>query len=420
MLDFRLKCLNIYIQKAQPDWGPSLEDLHIEQIDSYVAPKAEMVDDWSKVPSEIRATFESLGIPESERAGLAGVGAQFDSELVYHNVKAAVSEKGVVYLGAEEAMKSKKYAKLFRKYFMQIVPPSDHKFAALHGAVWSGGSFVYVPKNTHVEFPLQSYFRFNAPGAGQFEHTLIIVDEGASLHFIEGCSAPKYNVANLHAGCVEIVVSKNASVKYSTVENWSKNMYNLNTKRAIVDEGGKMEWITGSFGSHVSMLYPMAILQGDGATMEYTGVSFAGKGQELDTGVKVVHAAPNTKSIINSKSLAKDGGINTFRSLVKVSSCARNSKSHTDCQSLMLDSNSKMDTIPYFDIKRKDAEIAHEASVGKISDTAVAYLRSRGISEEEARALIVRGFAANVSKELPVEYAIEMNDLLKLEMTGNM
>ncbi len=415
MLDFRLHCLDVYNGLPLPSWGPDLSGLNIDNIQSYVEASSAMVDDWEQVPGEIRETFEALGIPEAERSGLAGVGAQFNSELVYHNVKAAVADKGVVYLGLEEALQGE-YAEMVREHFMKLVPPEDHKFAALHGAVWSGGSFVYVPKNTTVEFPLQSYFRFNAPGAGQFEHTLIIVDEGADLHFIEGCSAPKYNVANLHAGCVEIYVRKNAHVNYATVENWSKNMYNLNTKRAIVAEGGKMEWVTGSFGSHVSMLYPMAILEGDGATMEYSGVSFASADQMLDTGVKVVHSAPDTKSFINAKSLVKDGGENTFRSLVKVSTKAQNAKSFTDCQSLMLDDRSKTDTIPNFEINCASADIAHEANVGKISEAALNYLQSRGISEHEARGMVVRGFASSVSKELPVEYAVEMNNLLKLEM----
>lgn len=419
MLEFRLRSLRKYLAMPMPSWGPDLSELDIDNIQSYVKPRNEMVRNWKDVPDDIRQTFEDLGIPEAERAGLAGVGAQFDSELVYHNVKSAVANQGVYYDSIENAMHSK-YRGMVHRYFMQLVPPEDHKFAALHGAVWSGGSFVYVPPNTSVQFPLQSYFRFNAPGAGQFEHTLIIVDEGADLHFIEGCSAPKYNIANLHAGCVEIFVKKNASVKYSTVENWSKNMYNLNTKRAIVEAGGKMEWVTGSFGSHVSMLYPMAILNGAGASMEYTGVTFAGEGQDLDTGVKVVHLAPRTTSYINAKSLAKDGGKNTFRSLVKVTGRAKDAKSFTDCQSLMLDSKSTSNTVPKFDISCSSADIAHEANVGKISEREINYLRTRGLSEDEARALIVRGFTNDVSKELPFEYAAEMNNLIRLEMQENM
>ena len=318
------------------------------------------------------------------------------------------------------------YADMIRKHFMKLVKPNDHKFAALHGAVWSGGSFVYVPPKVSVEIPLQSYFRLNAPGAGQFEHTLIIVDEGADLHFIEGCSAPKYNVANLHAGCVELFVGKNARLRYSTIENWSKNMYNLNTKRAIVEEGGKMEWVSGSFGSHVSYLYPMTILKGKDSHMEYTGITFAGKGQNLDTGAKVVQSGENTSSYINTKSISKDGGISTFRSAVTITNSAKHSKSAVSCESLMLDDISLMlddisqsDTIPAIDVRTGDADVGHEAQIGRISDEAVFYLMSRGISEEDARAMIVSGFADNVSKELPLEYAVEMNNLIRLEMKGS-
>ncbi|MBQ8156810.1 Fe-S cluster assembly protein SufB [Candidatus Saccharibacteria bacterium] len=419
MRELRFAGLEQYEKLSMPKFGPDLSGLKLENIASYVEASSAMVDDWAKVPAEIRRSFEELGIPEAERAGLAGVGAQYDSGLVYHNIRRSVAEQGVVYLGLEEALHSE-YADMVRKHFMQLVPIDDHKFAALHAAVWSGGSFVYVPPRTSVEFPLQSYYRFNAPGAGQFEHTLIIVDEGADLHFIEGCSAPRYNVANLHAGCVEVFVGKNARMKYSTVESWSKNMYNLNTKRATVAEGGKIEWVTGSFGSHVSMLYPMTILAGRGASMEYTGVSFAGKDQFLDTGVKVEHLAPDTRSMISAKSLAKDRGENVFRSVVKITSDAKRCRSFTDCQSLMLDSGSVSNTIPYFDIQSDDAEVSHEANVGKISRQEIAYLMSRGLSEDAARALIVRGFANDISKELPFEYAAEMNNLIKLEMAENM
>ena len=376
-----------------------------------------MQGSWDEVPEEIKDTFERLGIPQAERKSLAGVGAQYDSELVYHNVKAEVAAQGVVYSDLESALRGE-YAELIRSHFMKLVPPTDHKFAALHGAVWSGGSFVYVPKGVKVEIPLQSYFRLNAAGAGQFEHTLIIVEEGAYLHFIEGCSAPKYNVANLHAGCVELYVGKNATLRYSTIENWSKNMYNLNTKRAKVEEGGKVEWVSGSFGSHVSYLYPMSILAGRGARAEFTGVTFAGKGQNLDTGCKIVHSAPDTSSYVNTRSISKSGGISTFRSSVVVNHQAKNSKSAVSCQSLMLDSESRSDTIPAMDIRTSQADIGHEAKIGRISDQAVFYLMSRGISEEEARALIVSGFADNVSKELPLEYAVEMNNLIRLEMKG--
>lgn len=415
---FRLRSLQIYNGMKVPDWGPSLEGLNMDEIVTYVRPNTRMTAKWSEVPKEIKDTFERLGIPQAERKSLAGVGAQYDSELVYHNVRQEVAEQGVVYTDMESALKGE-YAEMVQKHFMKLVKPTDHKFAALHGAVWSGGSFVYVPPGVSVTIPLQSYFRLNAPGAGQFEHTLIIVDEGADLHFIEGCSAPKYNVANLHAGCVELFVRKNARLRYSTIENWSKNMYNLNTKRALVEEGGVIEWVSGSFGSHVSYLYPMSILKGRGARMEFTGITFAGKGQNLDTGAKVVHSAPETTSYMNTRSISKDGGISTFRSSVVVTKDAKKSRSAVSCQSLMLDSASRSDTIPAMDVRTPDADIGHEAKIGRISDEAVFYLMSRGISEEDARAMIVSGFADTVSKELPLEYAVEMNNLIQLEMKGS-
>ena len=415
---FRLHALQIYNSMDMPDWGPSIEGLDMEHIVTYVRPNTNRKNKWSEVPQDIKDTFERLGIPQAERKSLAGVGAQYDSELVYHNVRAEVAEQGVVYTDMESALNGE-YADMVRTHFMKLVKPTDHKFAALHGAVWSGGSFVYVPKGVHLTIPLQSYFRLNAKGAGQFEHTLIIVDDDAYLHFIEGCSAPKYNVANLHAGCVELFVGKRAKLRYSTIENWSKNMYNLNTKRALVDEGGTIEWVSGSFGSHVSYLYPMSILKGRGARMEYTGITFAGKGQNLDTGAKVVHSAPDTSSYMNARSISKDGGVSTFRSAVVVNKDAANSKSAVSCQSLMLDAESRSDTIPAMDIRTKDADVGHEARIGRISDEAVFYLMSRGLSEEDARALIVSGFADNVSKELPLEYAVEMNNLIRLEMKGS-
>ena len=418
MQQFRLQSLQIYNSLQVPNWGPDIEDLDMDNIVTYVRPKSKMSAKWSEVPKDIKDTFERLGIPQAEQKSLAGVGAQYDSELVYHNVRAEVAAQGVVYTDLESAMHGE-YAEMIRTHFMHLVKPQEHKFAALHGAVWSGGSFVYVPKGVSVTIPLQSYFRLNAPGAGQFEHTLIIVDEGAYLHFIEGCSAPKYNVANLHAGCVELYVGKNAKLRYSTIENWSKNMYNLNTKRAKVEEGGVIEWVSGSFGSHVSYLYPMSVLNGEGARSEFTGITFAGKGQNLDTGCKVVHNAPKTSSYVNTRSISKDGGISTFRSSVVVSAKAKGSKSAVSCQSLMLDDISRSDTIPAMDIRTKDADVGHEAKIGRISDDAVFYLMSRGISEEDARALIVSGFADNVSKELPLEYAVEMNNLIHLEMKGS-
>ena len=418
MHQFRLESLQIYNEMLVPDWGPSIDGLDIDHIATYVRPKTGMKNRWKDVPKDIKDTFDRLGIPQAERKSLAGVGAQYDSELVYHNVREEVAAEGVVYMDIESALKGE-YADVVKKYFMKLVTPRDHKFAALHGAVWSGGSFVYVPKGVHLSIPLQSYFRLNAKGAGQFEHTLIIVDEGASLHFIEGCSAPKYNVANLHAGCVELYVKKNAKLRYSTIENWSKNMYNLNTKRALVEENGTIEWISGSFGSHVGCLYPMSVLKGDNSKTEFTGVTFAGKGQNLDTGAKVLHIGKNTSSFMNTRSISKSGGISTFRSSVVVEKNAKGAKSSVSCQSLMLDSESRSDTIPAMDIRTADAAIGHEAKIGSISSEAVFYLMSRGMTEEDARALIVSGFADNVSKELPVEYAVEMNNLIQLEMKGS-
>ena len=418
MREFRLKSLETYNEMPLPNWGPSIEGLDMDHIATYVRPKTDMKNDWKDVPQDIKDTFERLGIPQAERKSLAGVGAQYDSELVYHNVKSEVAEQGVIYTDMESALKGE-YAEMVHEYFMKLVTPRDHKFAALHGAVWSGGSFVYVPKGVQVSIPLQSYFRLNAKGAGQFEHTLIIVDEGASLHFIEGCSAPKYNVANLHAGCVELYVKKNAKLRYSTIENWSKNMYNLNTKRALVEENGVIEWVSGSFGSHVGCLYPMSVLKGDNSRMEFTGVTFAGAGQNLDTGAKVTHIGRNTSSYMNTRSISKSGGIGTFRSSVVVAKTAKGAKSSVSCQSLMLDSESRSDTVPAMDIRTRDASVGHEAKIGSISNDAIFYLMSRGMSEEDARVMIVSGFADNVSKELPVEYAVEMNNLIRLEMKGS-
>ena len=418
MREFRLKSLEIYNNSRMPQWGPSIDGLNMDNIVTYVRPNTTMQGKWEDVPDDIKDTFERLGIPQAEQTSLAGVGAQYDSEVVYHNVRKEVEDQGVVYTDMESALNGP-YADMVKEHFMKLVPPTDHKFAALHGAVWSGGSFVYVPKGVKVAIPLQSYFRLNAKGAGQFEHTLIIVDEDADLHFIEGCSAPKYNVANLHAGCVELFIAKGAKLRYSTIENWSKNMYNLNTKRALVEEGGTIEWVSGSFGSHVSYLYPMSILNGEGAHSEFTGVTFAGHDQNLDTGCKVVHNAPKTTSVVNTRSISKSGGISTFRSSVVVTNKAKQAKSSVSCQSLMLDNISRSDTIPAIDVRTADADIGHEAKIGRISDDAVFYLMSRGISEEEARAMIVSGFADNVSKELPLEYAVEMNNLIRLEMQGS-
>lgn len=418
MLDFRLRSLDTYRRMPAPDWGPALDGLDMDHIVTYVKPNTEQQSDWESLPDDVKNTFDRLGIPQAERAYLAGVGAQYDSELVYHNMQDTAAKQGIVYSGIEEALHDPQWEPLIRTRFMTLIPPTDHKFAALHGAVWSGGSFVYVPAGVKLDFPLQSYFRLNAKGAGQFEHTLIVVEDDADLHFIEGCSAPKYNVANLHAGAVELFVGKNARLRYSTIENWSKNMYNLNTKRARVDEGGTVEWVSGSFGSHVGYLYPMSILAGRKSTCTFTGITFAGAGQNLDTGCKVVLAAPDTSAAVETKSISKGGGISTFRSSVVATEAARGSAASVSCQSLMLDNLSRSDTIPAMDIRCKNVDIGHEATIGRISDDTVFYLMSRGVSEEEARTMVVNGFAEPVSKELPLEYAVEMNNLIKLEMEG--
>ena len=352
MLEKRLQALRIYESLDVPPWAPDISELDMDHIDTYIRPKTDRKARWEDLPQNIRDTFDRLGIPEAEKKSLAGVGAQYDSEVVYHNVQKELKEQGVIYVDFETAVKE--YEDLIRPYFGQLITPNYHKFAALHYAVWSGGSFVYVPKGVHVRMPLQSYFRLNAPGAGQFEHTLIIVEEGADCHFIEGCSAPRYNVANLHAGAVELFVKKGASLRYSTIENWSKNMYNLNTKKAVVEEDGSMVWVSGSFGSHTSCLYPDTILRGNHSTCEFTGITFAGKGQNLDTGAKIVHNAPNTSSYMNTRSISKDGGVSTFRSSVVVTKQAKHSKSSVSCESLMLDDRSRSDTIPAMDTQSSE------------------------------------------------------------------
>ncbi len=417
MTEFRLKSLEIYNKKPVPTWGPNLDELDMDNIITYVQPKTDMKATWEDVPDDIKETFDRLGIPEAEKESLAGVGAQYDSEVVYHSIQDSLLKKGVIYTDMETAVRE--YEDIVKEYFMTIIPPNDHKFAALHGAVWSGGSFVYVPAGVTVEYPLQSYFRLNSPGAGQFEHTLIIVEEGANLHFIEGCSAPKYDVVNLHAGAVELVVKDGARLRYSTIENWSRNMYNLNTKRAVVGKDGIIEWVSGSFGSRVSMLYPMSILKGERAKAEFTGITFAGKGQYLDTGCKVVHAAPYTTSNVNSKSISKGGGVALYRGLMKVGKNAHHCKSTVACESLMMDNISKSDTVPIIELENDDIDIGHEASIGRISDDAVFYLMTRGIDEEEAKAMIVRGFVEPITKELPLEYAVELNQLINLEFEGS-
>ena len=416
VLDIRLKALDFYNKLEMPTWGPDLSEVNIDNIVTYIKPKNQMVDKWEEVPNDIKNVFDKLGIPEAEKKNLGGVGAQYDSEMIYHKVQDKLKEKGVIYTNFDTAIKE--YPDLVKEYFSKAVPINDHKFIALHYALFSGGSFVYIPKGVVLDDPLQSYFRLNSPGAGQFEHTLIIVEEEASLEFIEGCSAPGYNTLNLHAGCVELFVKDNAFLRFSTIENWSKNMMNLNTKKAIVGNNSKIEWIMGSFGSKVSMLYPLTLLKGDNSKCEFTGISFAGNSQNLDTGIKVIHIGKNTSSIINSKSISKDGGICTFRSNIWIKKEAINSKSLVSCESLMLDSLSRSDTIPVNYIENNDTIYSHEAKVGKINDNTIFYLMSRGISEEEAKSLIVRGFAEPISKVFPVEYAVEMNRLIDLELEG--
>lgn len=416
MLEKRLEALEIFNQSTNPSWGPDLSPVDMNKISTYIHPKAQMERDWTKVPEEIRNTFEKLGIPEAELESLAGVGAQYDSEIVYHNMKDYLLDQGVVYTDFDSAVRE--YPDQVKEYFGKIISPRLHRYAALHYAVWSGGSFVYVPEGVQVDIPLQSYFRLNAPGAGQFEHTLIIVEKGGSVHFIEGCSAPKYNTLNLHAGAVELVVKEEAKLRYSTIENWSRNMYNLNTKRARVEKNGSIEWVSGSFGSAVSMLYPASLLVGEGAKSEFTGITFAGKGQFLDTGAQVMHYAPNTYSTIDSKSISKSGGVAIYRGTVDMGENAQGSKSTVSCESLMLDPESRSDTIPIIRIQNEDVDLGHEAKIGRIDEEAIFYLMSRGLSEEEAKAMIVRGFAEPIAKELPVEYAVEMNNLISLELKG--
>lgn len=416
VLDIRLKALKLFYELEDPTWGPDISYLDINNIATYVKSINGEKKSWDEVPSDIKNIFDKLGIPKAEKESLAGVGAQFDSEVVYHNMTEKMKKLGVIYTNFDTAIKE--YPDLVKEYFTKAVPIIDHKYIALHYALFSGGSFVYIPKDTTLDLPLQSYFRLNEKGAGQFEHTLIIVDENSKLEFIEGCSAPGYNDLNLHAGCVELFVKKNAYLRFSTIENWSKNMLNLNTKKCFVEENGKIEWIMGSFGSKVSMLYPLSVLNGRNAKCEFTALSFAGKGQNLDTGLKVIHNAPNTATIVNSKSISKDGGICTFRSNVFVKKNASDSSLSLSCESLMLDSLSKSDTIPANTIENSSTTLSHEASIGKISDETIFYLMTKGLSEQEAKTLIVQGFADPIAKEFPVEYAVEMNRLINLELEG--
>jgi len=419
MKEKRLDSYRKFLKMPMPKFGPSLDALKFENITYYARPGEipEENKSWDDVPDDIKKTFERLGIPEAERSVLAGVGAQYESNVVYHKLKEEWEKLGVLFTDFDVAVK--KYPEIVKKYFMKCVPNDDHKFAALHGAVFSGGTFLYIPKGVKLTTPLQAYFRMNAAAMGQFEHTLIIVEDEAEVHYIEGCSAPKYGRNALHAGCVEIFVGKNAKVRYSSVENWSKDTYNLNTKRAIVDKGGRMEWVGGNLGSGVTMLYPCSILKGDNSTCDHLGVAFANQGQIQDTGAKVIHVGKNTSSNVVMKSLSKNGGASIYRGFLQVMKSARNASARVECDALILDPISKSDTIPYMDIQNEDVTIAHEATCGKLNDDDVFYLMSRGLSEEEAKTMIVNGFLAPIVKELPLEYAVELNRLIEMEMEGS-
>jgi Fe-S cluster assembly protein SufB len=420
MLAIRLKGFELFQKIPFPRWGPSLHKLDLSAIHYFVRPDAKQnAHTWDDVPSDIKQTFEKLGIPKAERSALAGVGAQYESEVVYHRLQSDLQEKGVVFLDCDQALKQ--YPDLVKKYFMtSCVPIGLHTFSALHAAVWSGGTFIYIPKGVTVDLPLQAYFRMNAQKGGQFEHTLIIADEGSSLHYIEGCSAPQYTTSSLHAGCVEIHVLKGARVRYSSIENWSKNTYNLNTKRAVVSENGLIEWVNGNLGSAVTMLYPASVLKEPFAKASYLGIAFATKDQNQDTGAKMIHIAPHTSSTIVSKSISRDGGITSYRGQVSISSQATNSSCSVECDALMVDAISQSNTYPTMDIHTPDVDMAHEACVGKISDEQKFYLMSKGLSEEQAVQMIVSGFIEPITKELPLEYAVELNKLIELEMEGTL
>ncbi|HLP79338.1 MAG TPA: Fe-S cluster assembly protein SufB [Acidobacteriota bacterium] len=420
MLAIRLKGLRLFNELSMPTWGPSLSKLDLNAIHYFMRPDAQRnARTWDDVPADIKNTFEKLGIPQAERAALAGVGAQYESEVVYHNLRSDLEKKGVIFLDCDEAVKQ--YPDLVREHFMTTcVPIGLHKFSALHAAVWSGGTFIYVPKGVHVDLPLQAYFRMNAARGGQFEHTLIIVDEGAYLHYIEGCSAPQYAASSLHAGCVEIHVKRGARARYSSIENWSKNTFNLNTKRAIVAEDGIIEWVNGNLGSGVTMLYPASLLIGDRSKSDFIGIAFAGEGQHQDTGCKVIHVGKHTASTIVSKSISKNGGISSYRGQVSIRRGAIGASTNVECDALMIDNKSQSNTYPYMDIREQSATVAHEASVGRISDEQKFYLMSRGLSEEAATQLIVAGFIEPITKELPLEYAVELNRLIELEMEGTL
>lgn len=417
MLQKRLAALKLYQEMPLPTWGPDLTRLDLSKITYYARATDKQSQTWDDVPADIKDTFNKLGIPQAEQEVLAGVGAQYESTVIYHSLKEQFRRQGVVFEDLDVALQT--HEELVKKHFMRAVPPTLHKFAALHGAVWSGGTFLYIPKGVKVDLPLQAYFRMNAKGMGQFEHTLIIVEEEAQAHYIEGCSAPRYGVDSLHAGCVEVYVAKNARFRYSSVESWSKDAYNLNTKRALVQAGAHMEWVGGNFGSNVTMLYPCSVLLGEGASADHLGVAFANHGQIQDTGAKVIHLAPKTTSNIVMKSISKDGGRAVYRGLVEISAAAEDAVSNIKCDALILDPQSASDTIPMIKLNNPTAVLAHEATAGKINDDDIFYLRSRGLSESEASAMIVNGFINPIVKELPLEYAVEMNRMVELEMENS-
>jgi Fe-S cluster assembly protein SufB len=417
MLEKRLEAFNLYKNTKMPNWGPDLTKLNLEEIIYYIPSDLKEQNRWSEVPKEISDTFEKLGIPKAEREYLGGVGAQYDSGVVYHSIKDSLKKQGVIFENMDTAVKL--YPDLVKKYFMtDCIKLNEHKFAMLHAATWSGGTFIYVPKGVKVKMPLQSYFRMNKEKGGQFEHTIIIADEGSFVEYIEGCSAPKYIYSSLHAGGVELFVLKNAKIKYSSIENWSKNVYNLNTKKALVYEKGEVEWLNGNTGGHSTMLYPSSILLGEGARSESLGIAMAGRGQNQDVGSKVIHLAPNTSSVIKSKSIAKNGGISTYRGFVEIGKRAKNSKVVVACDTLLLDKDSKALAIPVNKVSNKDVEISHEAKVGQLSDKEIFYANLHAFDEYGAQRLIIGGFASEVIKKLPLEYAVELNKLIDLEIEG--
>jgi len=415
MLKKRLEAFEHFEHATLPAWGPDISHLNLKEITYFSDPEIDEVTDWESLPQEVRDTFTELGIPQAEQEFLGGVGAQYDSNVVYHKLKEDIAEQGVLFEDMNTALR--KYPNLIEEYFMnKCVPITDHTFSMLHGAVWSGGTFIYVPKGVRVKEPLQAYFRMNRSASGQFEHTLIIADEGSEVTYIEGCSAPRYIASSLHAGCVELFVQKNAKIQYISVENWSKNVFNLNTKRAIVGEGGEVRWVSGNMGSGVTMLYPSSVLAGEGARSDSLGVVFAGEGQVQDTGSKAIHLAPNTTSTMRSKSISKDGGISNYRGLIKVGKRAHGAVSSLTCDSLILDDMSEANSFPAVMSKQNNVTISHEATIGRIGEEELFYLESRGIAREEAVRMIVSGFVEPVVKALPMEYAVEFNALVDLEM----